>query len=239
MGYQQFIGPRDTLQLKTVVEAEVEERVSPRFTLLIRTAKLICESAEYLCVIRDVSTTGISVRMFHSMPSEAEDVELVMEMQTGDRHRVKLIWQRPGEAGFRFVTPVDVEQIIRRASRFPKRELRFAAELPVRLVGSGGTYDAVLRNFSQQGAMIETGGRLAIAQTIRMESPGWPNIEAKVRWRKDERYGLIFDTTFRLHDLAAIVHALRTRPSQSDSLSNASEESARNRLQRSDPIFAN
>jgi hypothetical protein len=76
-------------------------------------------------------------------------------------------------------------------------------------------YVGVLHNFSQQGAMIETGDRLAIAQTIRIESPGWPDIEAKVRWRKAERYGLIFDTTFRMHDLANIVHGLRTRPPQS------------------------
>jgi len=215
MGYEHFDGARGMLQQKKAVEAELEERAAPRFTLLIRTAKLICEAAEFLCVIRDVSSTGISVRMFHSIPSEAEDAELVLEMQTGDRHPIKLIWQRPGEAGFRFVTPVDVEQLIRRSSRFPKRELRFAAELPVRLVSSGGMYDGVLHNFSQQGAMIETGDRLAIAQTIRIESPGWPNIEAKVRWRKAERYGLIFDTTFRLHDLAEAIHALRTRQRQS------------------------
>ncbi len=215
MGYEQFDGARGMLQQKKAVEGEVEERVAPRFTLLIRTAKLICGSAEFLCVMRDVSATGISVRMFHSLPNEAEDAELILEMQTGDCHPVKLIWQRPGEAGFQFVTPVDVEQVIRRSSRFPKRELRFAAELPVRLAGSGGTHDAVLLNFSQQGAMIETGDRLALAQTIRMESPGWPDIEAKVRWRKAERYGLIFDTTFRLHDLANIVHALRTRQPQS------------------------
>lgn len=211
MGYEKFDGARSMLQQEKIVEAEVEERAAPRFTLLIRTAKLICEAAEFLCVIRDVSATGISVRMFHSLPSEAEEAELVLEMQTNDCHPVKLIWQRPGEAGFRFVTPVDVQQVIRRSSRFPKRELRFAAELPVRLVGSGGTYDAVLHNFSQQGAMIEIDDRLAIAQTVRMECPGWPDIEAKIRWRKAERYGLIFDTTFRLHDLAQIVHALRTR----------------------------
>ena len=60
--------------------------------------------------------------------------------------------------------------------------------------------------------MIETGDRLAIAQTIRIESKGLPDIEAKVRWRKGERYGLIFDTTFRLHDLAEIVHSLQKRP---------------------------
>lgn len=212
MGYEQVDGARGLLQPQQTVEVELEERATPRFTLLIRTAKLIFNSAEFLCVIRDVSAEGISVRLFHAMPTETENSELTLEMQTGECHPVILIWQRPGEAGFRFRTPVDVEQLIRRSSRFPKRELRFAAELPVRLSGLGEKYHAVLHNISQQGAMIETGDRLAIAQTIRIESKALPDIEAKVRWRKGEHYGLIFDTTFRLHDLAEIVHALQKRP---------------------------
>ncbi len=212
MGYEQFKGGHGVLQPQKTVEVELEERATPRFTLLIRTAKLIFNNAEYLCVIRDVSAEGVSVRLFHAMPIETENAELVLEMQTGDCHPVILIWQKPGEAGFQFITPVDVEQVIRRSSRFPKRELRFAAELPVRLSVHGEKYHAVLHNISQQGAMIETGDRLAIAQTIRIESKGLPDIEAKVRWRKGERYGLIFDTTFRLHDLAEIVQALQKRP---------------------------
>lgn len=212
MGYEQINGAHDMAVHQKTVEVELEERATPRFTLLIRTAKLVCDSAEYLCVIRDVSAEGVSVRLFHPLPIETEGVELVLEMQTGDCHPVTLIWQKPGEAGFQFVTPVDVEQVIRRSSRFPKRELRFCAELPVKLVVAVGNYHAVLHNISQQGAMIETGDRLAIAQTIRIESKGLPDIEAKVRWRKGERYGLIFDTTFRLHDLAEIVHSLQKRP---------------------------
>jgi len=191
------------------VEVALEERATPRFTLLIRTAKLILNKAEYLCVIRDVSAEGVSVRLFHPIPIETHHAELVLELQTGESHPVTSIWQKAGEAGFRFMTPVDVEQVIRRSSRFPKRELRFAAQLPVTVLVFGEKYPALLHNISQQGAMIETADRLLIAQTIRIESKGLPNIEAKVLWRKGEHYGLIFDTTFRLHDLAGIVHALQ------------------------------
>lgn len=211
MGYEQINGARDMIQRQKTELAQLNERATPRFTLLIRTAKLNCDQAEYLCVIRDVSAEGVSVRLFHPLPIETKDAQLVLEMQAGDCYPVTLVWQNPGEAGFRFVTPVDVEQVIRRSGRFPKRELRFAAELPVDLLAAAQRYDAVLQNISQQGAMIETGNRLAIAQTIRIESPGLPKIEAKVRWRLGERYGLIFDTTFRMHDLAEIVQSLQKR----------------------------
>ena len=45
-------------------------RGAQRFTLLIRTAKLVCESGEYLCVIRDVSSTGVRLRLFHDLPAD-------------------------------------------------------------------------------------------------------------------------------------------------------------------------
>ena len=32
-----------------------ERRDAPRFPLLMRTAKLLCESGEYICMVRDVS----------------------------------------------------------------------------------------------------------------------------------------------------------------------------------------
>lgn len=216
MGYEQIGGTFGVVQHQEPPVVELEERAAPRFTLLIRTAKLVCGSAEYLCVIRDVSAEGISVRLFHPLPPAEHlpaDVNsrFVLEMQTGDRHPVRSIWEKPGEAGFRFLTPVDVEQMIRRSSQFPKRELRFAAELPVKLAISGAKYHAVLHNISQQGAMIETGEHLKIAQTMWIESRTMPDIEAKVRWRQGERYGLIFDTTFRIGDLAEIVHALQKR----------------------------
>jgi hypothetical protein len=206
MGYEKMDEVHDIVRRQEVLDVHLDERAAPRFTLLIRTAKLICGNADYLCVIRDVSAEGISVRLFHPIPTADE---IILEMQTGDRHPVRAVWQNPGEAGFQFVTPVDVEQMIRRSSRFPKRELRFAAALPIKLVFRGVRHDAVLQNISQQGAMIVCADRLAIAQTLMIEGPNLPEIEAKVRWRKAEQYGFIFDTTFRLHELAEIVHAMQ------------------------------
>ena len=209
MGYELSDGARDLTQRQNIVDVELEERVTPRFTLLIRTAKIICGTAEYLCVIRDVSAQGISVRLFHPV---SHDDKITLELQPENNHPLTLVWQEPGEAGFQFVTPVDVEQMIRRSSSFPRRELRFSAELPVKLVLSGARYPAMLRNISQQGARIESADRLAIDQVLRIEARNLPEIEAKVRWRKGNHYGLVFDTTFRLHDLAEIVYLLQTRP---------------------------
>ena len=60
-----------------------DQRCAPRFTLLIRAAKLVGPDCEYLCVVRDASETGVSVRLFHPLPPE---VPFTLELQNGDRH---------------------------------------------------------------------------------------------------------------------------------------------------------
>jgi len=44
----------------------------------------------------------------------------------------------------------------------------------------------------------------AIDQTVRIEAAGLPEIRAKVRWRSGKQYGVVFDDTFTLQDLAVL-----------------------------------
>lgn len=86
-----------------------EERVAPRFTLLIRSAKLIGAQGEFICVIRDVSTSGISLRGFHTLPSEGP---LRLELQSGETHAIEEVWRRGHESGYRFLEPVEVHDLV-------------------------------------------------------------------------------------------------------------------------------
>ena len=64
-------------------------------------------------------------------------------------------------------------------------------------------------NISQQGARLECAGKLAIDQNIRIEGEGLRETRAKVRWRRDEEYGVVFDDTFSLRDFAGFVARLQ------------------------------
>ena len=75
--------------------------------------------------------------------------------------------------------------------------------LGVELAFLGRKTAAEVRNISQQGAGITCAERLAIQQPLRIVSGLLPEIRAKVRWRKDDAYGLAFDDTFGLGQLAA------------------------------------
>jgi hypothetical protein len=183
-----------------------ELRVAPRFTLLIRTAKLIGASGEFLCVIRDASSTGVSIRTFHPLPNNEQ---LTLELPNGDQHAIERVWERDGSAGFRFSVAVDIDRLLQNKSRFPKRPVRLKLQLPALISCHGTTAGVVIRNLSQQGARIESPLRLSLDQRLRLEADNLPIIQASVRWRKDSEYGLVFDDTFQFAELARLAAQLQ------------------------------
>jgi len=109
--------------------------------LLIRTAKIIADGREFLCIIRDASATGLKVRLFSALPqARAIHVELV----TGDRYRVELGWQADDHAGLRFLQGIEIEQFLDE-NRGPSRADRSGCGLrwkPCCVWRRGGAYHA-------------------------------------------------------------------------------------------------
>jgi hypothetical protein len=187
-----------------------EQRAAPRFTLLIRAAKLVSAQGEFVCVIRDVSETGVSVRLFHALPGCKQ---YALHMPAGAIYEVARVWQRDNEAGFTFDAPVVVEKLVNESGEYPKRGLRLALCFPVTINMLSGSVEAMVENLSQQGARLTCDRLLAIDQTVRMEMPdlsGKPReVRAKVRWRRDQQYGVVFDDTFTLGDFARLAALLQ------------------------------
>jgi PilZ domain len=185
-------------------------RSAPRFTLLIRAAKLVSAQGEFVCVIRDVSETGVSVRLFHALPACKE---FALHMPAGAIYEVTSVWQRENEAGFTFTDPVEVEKLVNESGEYPKRGLRLGLCFPVTLHGLTGSCDAVVENLSQQGARITCETMLAIDQNLRIAVPGprgkQREVRAKVRWRRDHQYGVVFDDTFTLGEFARLAAQLQ------------------------------
>jgi hypothetical protein len=188
-----------------------DQRSAPRFTLLIRAAKLTSSDAEFLCVVRDASESGISVRLFHPLPA---GLEFTLELPNGDRHPLERVWEREGKAGFRFPRPVALERIVEARGGYAKRPVRLRLEVPCRLVASLRRVQATIANLSQQGAQITTQEHLSLAQRIKLEIDGVPPIAARVRWRREDRYGLSFEDTFQFAELAALAFDLQREAAQ-------------------------
>jgi hypothetical protein len=188
-------------------EGTAERRRSPRFTLLIQTAKLISRRGEFLCIVRDASSDGVRVRHFGHLPDEKY---LEFELANGEGFPVELVWQDEENAGLKFSREVDLDRIVKLSNEaMPRRRLRLRTVLEGTLSFGGLNVPVTIRNISQQGAGIECREKMAIEQLVRLESDELEPIFAKVCWRKGIEYGLVFEETLSYPRLAAIVAGTR------------------------------
>ena len=185
-----------------LIGSGAEQRRAHRFTLLIRAAKLISGDAEFLCVIRDVSETGLAVTLFHPLPPHRV---YTIEFQNGDRLEADLVWQKDSRAGFAFRNHADIVRIIESPSEFTKRPMRVALERSGMLYAGMTGYEIEMTNLSQQGAKIACRAELAIDQRVKLTVRGLPELQAKVRWRREGTCGLVFENTLQLSELAALI----------------------------------
>ncbi|MBW8753872.1 MAG: PilZ domain-containing protein [Sphingomonadales bacterium] len=181
-------------------------RAALRSSLMFRTAKILCESGEYICVVRDVSATGARLRLFHAPPP---DQHLFLELANGDRYAMERVWVRDDHAGFRFSCTIDVDHFIAEPSPYPRRPIRLKLHRPADVVADGISSPAMLLDLSQQGARVEAGRKLAIEQKLWLAVEGQPERFGCVRWRSGYTHGLVLQQSFRLDELAHYALALQ------------------------------
>lgn len=174
-------------------------RGAPRFALMLRSAKLIADGTEYLCIIRDVSETGVKLRLFHPAPRAAE---LLIETASGQNYAMQMVWEANGEAGFRFLQPIDVDSFVKESGPYPKRPLRLRVQHRATVRMANQSYDATILDISRQGARITISNKLAIGQKFWLEAEELPLFEATVCWRRAPEYGLVFGQLMGLEELA-------------------------------------
>lgn len=183
-----------------------ELRAAPRFTLLIRSAKIISPSGEFLCIVRDVSSSGVRLRLFHPLPPGSL---VTLELASGEHFAMEKVWESEDHAGFRFVDEIDVHRFIAEASPYPRRQLRLRIDFPAILTVDGIASPVMVRDLSRQGARIECDELLAVGQKVKLEAKGLPTLISNVCWRSSPAYGLVFLQLFTFDELARLAEALQ------------------------------
>lgn len=188
--------------------AVADQRAAPRHMLVLRSAKLIVEGAEYLCILRDVSETGASIRIFHPLPAAAS---MVLELQNEDRHAVEMVWNEGEKAGLRFLHRADVARLIEMPSGYPRRGIRIRVNRPGVISWDAGEAECMILDIGQHGAKLASAQPVAIHQHMRLSAPGLPTVDGKICWRRGEKAGLAFETIFQLSELACTAAAMQAR----------------------------
>lgn len=183
-----------------------EMRLASRSSLMCRAAKLLCESGEYACIVRDVSASGVRLRLFHQPPP---DTHLFLELANGDRYAMERVWVQGDHAGFRFSCTIDVDGFLAEPSAYPRRPIRLKLQRPADVTVDGVVSPAVLLDLSQQGARIEAGRQFALEQKLWLMVEGLPRRFGCVRWRRGYTHGLVLQQSLGLDELARHAFALQ------------------------------
>jgi len=188
-----------------------ERRMSPRVTTLMRAAKLVGLTGEYPCIIKDVSETGVRLKLFHTLPES----RLALELAPGIHHFLECVWQRDGEAGFRAAVPIDIDDFLSILGRKEDSQVWFKVRIPGSACTSTAKRPMAFEALARQGADIETAAHFAIGELVMLGSEGLPTLNGRVASLRPGGYRVLFTDAFRLDELAALIWRLprwETRP---------------------------
>jgi hypothetical protein len=172
----------------------------------MRAAKLLCESGEYVCLLRDVSASGVRLGLFHDVPAATH---AFLELANGEVYPMLRVWQRERQASYRFTQPIDPAELIAEPVSFPRRPLRIRVRRPGLVYADRVVRPMELRDISQNGACFEADTYLSLGQTLVLSLEALPELNGWVRWRRGRAFGVVFDHGLRLDQLAAYALALQ------------------------------
>lgn len=178
---------------------QAQNRQSHRASLMLRRSKLVCQSGEYLCLIRDVSEKGIGLGFLHEIPPEQRTL---LQLANGMTYPVERVWAQSRQAGYRFGCTVTLEEFLREDGAHPIRPLRLNVEGKARIQDRRTAMEATIVDISCEGAKVVIEDDVRTRGLISFELPGIAPQLASVRWNEGDHYGLQFQHPLSTEELA-------------------------------------
>lgn len=192
--------------------AGAEQRISQRFKTLLRTAKLIGLTGEFVAVIRDVSDTGLKLKLFHPVPED----RMALELADGSHFFIEKVWEHGSEAGFRFSSPVDVAAFLSVLGRKDDGSVLLDVTIPGTITVGNVKIRMTINTLSRQGADLESGVLLGVGEPVLLNGGALPQLSARISEAHPSHYRVHFNNLMRLDDLAQVIWAAARKPASSD-----------------------
>ena len=169
-----------------------DRRVETRHTTLLQIAKLVGDHYEELCILRDVSATGLRAESYWPV---REGEEIAIEFRTGRRVDGKAVWIDGKLLGMQFDMAVPVSALLDRSaldqSGHAVRKPRLRTSFGARLRADGHELPIQVCNVSQAGL------RIRADTVLKPDSPCEITLDAlgrrlgQLRWYKDGEAGIM------------------------------------------------
>lgn len=185
--------------------------VTERKSLMMRSAKVVCQTGEYICVVRDVSELGTSLSFLHEAPRERR---IILALANGQTFPIERVWAGKHQAGYRFASAVEPDEFMKSDAPFAARPMRLSIRSNALITDGRENLPAQILDLGSHGVCVESLGDWGQNRLLRLRVNGLPQRLAQVAWRKrggqTETYGLQFQHPIPLADLA--MTALRLQP---------------------------
>lgn len=188
-------------------EAGAEHRTARRKSAMLRTAKVVCQSGEYVCLIRDLSEIGIGLSFLHEAPSEPR---IILQLTNGLTYPLERVWSGKRQAGYRFGSEISLDEFIHEESPFENRPIRLEIAAEARLTDGRMVTRVRLMDISREGAKFESDGTHPEQRLISFEALGLPQRLGQIRWQNGTTFGLQFQHPLEIQELATM--AVRLQP---------------------------
>ena len=187
-------------------DTKQDQRAATRSSLMLRSAKLVCQSGEYVCIVRDVSAEGVGLRFMHAVPSEPR---IILELSNGSTYPVERVWKGRQQAGYRFARAIELNDFIHEPSPFESRPIRLRIRADALVEAHRVQHRVKLVDLSRGGATIACKERFPEGAYLTLELPGMGAKPADVCWRKGAQHGLMFHQPLSIEQLAETAMALQ------------------------------
>lgn len=183
-----------------------ERRKEARYTLILRAGVLEQSGKSSLCLVKNISTSGVQVKVY-ARPTP--DAEVSIRIADEPLVRGRLMWLKDDIAGIAFHQDLDATTLLRVQQKLRSKRRRAMPRVSVEAVATlrtgGRTYRAVVCDVSSIGARVRTSSQLNAGDRVIVELQELPAIKGYIRWADGDESGLAFETAIPMQLLASWV----------------------------------
>ena len=180
-----------------------ERRKEARFNFVLRVGILQQQSKSSLCLVKNISSSGIQFKFYsRPIPNAEASIRVADEPPVEGR----IVWIEAEVAGMRFDGELDTATLLRVQQKLrPSRRRstpRVSVDASATLRTGGRICRATVCDISSLGARIRTRWALTEGDRAMISFADLPSLKAFVRWSDGEESGLVFETPIPMQIIA-------------------------------------
>lgn len=180
-----------------------ERRKESRYTLILRVGVLEQNGKASLCLVKNISSSGVQLKCY-----ARPDVGAEASIRVADEAplRGRLVWMDGEIAGMSFDVELDAAALLRVQQKLRPNRRRTTPRVNVQAAAclrtGGRIYRAAVCDISSMGARIKTNSPLKPGDRAIVTLDDLPSLETYVRWSEGDEAGLVFETPIPMQIIA-------------------------------------